>query len=73
MLTASIVLGTGALIHRAAAQSPSLETLSTQGQAALRDQQFDRAQKVYEQIVKLEPRSAEAHSNLGFAFYMNGN
>ena len=73
MLTASIALGGGLLIHRATAQSPSLETLSAQGQAALRDQQFDHAQKVYEQIIKLEPRSAEAHSNLGFAFYMSGN
>jgi tetratricopeptide (TPR) repeat protein len=41
--------------------------------AALRDKQFDRAQKIYEQVVKLDPRSAQGHSNLGSALYMLGN
>ncbi len=57
----------------ATAQSAGLSELLLQGQAALRDKQFDRAQKVYEQVVKLDSRSAEGHSNLGFAFYMQGN
>ena len=57
----------------AAAQSPSLAELSSQGRAALRNQQFDKAEKIYEQIVKLEPRSAEAHSNFGLALYMLGS
>ncbi len=57
----------------ATAQSAGLSELLPQGQAALRDKQFDRAQKVYEQVVKLDSRSAEGHSNLGFAFYMQGN
>jgi hypothetical protein len=52
------------------AQSQNLAELSLQGRAALRDQQFDRARGIYEQVVKLDPRSAEAHSNLGFALYM---
>lgn len=54
----------------AEAQSHNLAELSSQGQAALHDQQFDRAAKLYEQVVKLDPRSAQAHSNLGFALYM---
>jgi tetratricopeptide (TPR) repeat protein len=57
----------------ATAQSAGLSELLPQGQAALRDKQFDRAQKIYEQVVKLDSRSAEGHSNLGFAFYMQGN
>src|SRR6202158_5278397 len=56
----------------AMAQSQDLAELSAQGKAALRDQQFDRAEKVYEQVVKLDPRSAEAHSDLGLALYMLG-
>ena len=67
-----ILLGILELVKPATAQSPDLAELSSQGQAALRDQQFDRAAKVYEQIVKLDPRSAEAHSNLGLALYMAG-
>ena len=54
----------------AAAQTPDLAKLSADGQAALRNQQFDRAQELYEQIIKLDPRSAQAHSNLGLALYM---
>lgn len=57
----------------ATAQSAGVSELLSQGQAALRDKQFDRAQKVYEQVVKLNPRSAEGHSNLGFALYTLGN
>ena|SRR5713101_153157 len=57
----------------ATAQSAGLSELLPQGQAALRDKQFDRAQKIYEHVVKLDPRSAAGHSNLGFAFYMQGN
>ncbi len=57
----------------ATAQSAGLSELLPQGQAALRDKQFDRAQKIYEQVVKLDSRSAEGHSSLGFAFYMQGN
>ncbi|MGO9124390.1 MAG: tetratricopeptide repeat protein [Terriglobales bacterium] len=60
------------LVTPAAAQSQDLAALSAQGKAALRDQQFDHAEKVYEQVVKLDPRSAEAHSNLGLALYMLG-
>lgn len=56
----------------ALAQAPGLPELASQGQAALKDQQFDRAEKIYEQIVKLDPRSAQAHSNLGLARYMAG-
>jgi len=55
------------------AQSAGLSELLPQGDAALRDKQFDRAQKIYEQVVKLEPRSAQGHSNLGNALYMLGN
>jgi tetratricopeptide (TPR) repeat protein len=65
----SLVLLSLAVVH---AQSASLAELSSQGKAALQDQQFDRAQNIYEQIVKLAPRSSEAHSNLGFALYMLG-
>jgi tetratricopeptide (TPR) repeat protein len=52
-------------------QEANLAELSAQGKAALKDQQFDRAEKIYEQVVKLEPRSAEAHSNLGLSLYMS--
>ena len=55
------------------AQSPNLAELSSEGKAALRDQKFDRAEKIYEHVIKLDPRSAEAHSNLGFAFYMRNS
>src|ERR1700739_4154889 len=47
-----------ALLKTASAQAPDLARLSAQGQAALRDQQFDRAAEIYEQILKLDPRSA---------------
>jgi FimV-like protein len=60
------------LVSPTAAQSPDLAGLSAQGKAALRDQQFDVAEKIYEQVVKLDPRAAEAHSNLGLALYMLG-
>src|SRR5579864_7547148 len=65
-----IILSLAALLNISAAQSPDLAKLSTDGQAALRNQQFDRAQELYEQIIKLDPRSAQAHSNLGLALYM---
>ena len=61
------------LASLAAAQSRNLADLSSEGKAALRDQQFDRAEKVYEQVVKLDPQSAEARSNLGLALYMTGS
>jgi FimV-like protein len=54
----------------AAAETQDLAELSAQAKAALRDQQFDRAEKIYEQVVKIDPRSAEGHSNLGLALYM---
>jgi len=57
----------------ASAQAQSLPELSSQGRAALRDQQFDRAATIYQQVVRLEPRSAEAHSNLGLALYMTSS
>ena len=57
----------------APAQSAGLPELLTEGQAALRNQQFDRAQRIYEQIVTLDPRSAQGHSNLGYALYMKGS
>jgi tetratricopeptide (TPR) repeat protein len=60
------------LVTPTAAQSQDFAELSAQGKAALRNQQFDRAEKVYEQVVKLDPRSAEAHSDLGLALYMLG-
>jgi len=68
-----LVCATLAFQKSATAQSAGLSELLPQGQAALRDKQFDRAQKIYEQVVKLDSRSAEGHSNLGFAFYMQGN
>src|SRR5271154_6565794 len=71
---ASLIFICGSLLATsAAAQSQNLAELATQGEAALRDQQYDQAEKVYEQIVKLDPQSARAHSNLGFAFYMKGS
>ena len=65
-----LLLSLTAWINICAAQTPDLAKLSADGQAALRNQQFDRAQDLYEQIVKLDPRSAQAHSNLGLALYM---
>jgi tetratricopeptide (TPR) repeat protein len=62
-----------ALGSPASAQSSSLASLSSEGKNALDAQQFDRAAKIYEQIVKLDPRSPEAHSNLGFALYMSAS
>ena len=61
-----------ALATPTSAQTQDLAELSAQGKAALRDQQFDHAEKIYEEVVKLDPRSAEAHSNLGLALYMLG-
>src|SRR6202022_1461364 len=68
-----LLLCTLTAAHPAAAQPPPLAELSSQGRAALRDQQFDRAEKIYEQVVQLEPRSAESHSNFGLALYMVGS
>jgi tetratricopeptide (TPR) repeat protein len=68
----SLVCANIAFEKTTTAQSAGLSELLSQGQAALRDKQFDRAQKVYEQVVKLDPRSAEGHSNLGFALYALG-
>lgn len=69
-LLALFLLGSFALPESAAAQNGGLAELSAQGRAALKDQQFDRAEKIYEQIIRLDPRSAEAHSNLGLSLYM---
>jgi len=67
-----ILLSTIALLHPAFGQAPDLARLSSQAQAALRNQQFDQAAQLYQQVVKLDPRSAQAHSNLGLALYMSG-
>jgi tetratricopeptide (TPR) repeat protein len=72
LLVGLLLLGGLTLLTPTAAHSQDLAELSAQGKAALRDQQFDRAEKVYEQVVKLDPRSAEAHSDLGLALYMLG-
>ena len=37
----------------------------------MRDQQFERATQLYEQAIRLDPRSAQAYSNLGLALYMS--
>ncbi|HMK22004.1 MAG TPA: tetratricopeptide repeat protein, partial [Terriglobales bacterium] len=55
----------------ATAQSPDLAKLSAEGQTALQDKQYERAVQAYEQIIKADPRSALAHSNLGLALYMS--
>lgn len=57
----------------AIAQSTGLSDLLSQGRAALRDQQYDRAQKIYGEVVKLNPRLAEGHFDLGFALYRLGS
>jgi tetratricopeptide (TPR) repeat protein len=57
----------------ATAQSKELSELSSQAQVALQSQQFAKAAELYGQVVKLDPKSALAHSNLGLAFYMGGN
>ena len=54
------------------AQSQRLADLSSRAQVALQHEQFDEAAKLYAQVVQLDPRSAQAHSNLGLAFYMGG-
>jgi len=73
-LALSLVIGAAVTFEESAiAQLAGLSELLPQGQAALRDQQFDRARKIYEQVVKLDPRSAQAHSNLGYALYMLGS
>lgn len=68
----SLICASFAVEKTATAQSAGLSELLSQGQAALQAKQFDRAQKVYEQVIKLDPRSAEGHSNLGFALYTLG-
>jgi len=57
----------------AIAQSTGLSGLLSQGRAALRDQQYDRAERIYEQVVKLDPGLAEGHFDLGFALYRLGD
>ena len=69
-LLSVMLLGLALSSGAAPAQSANLADLSAEGQAALRDQKFDRARQIYEQIVKLDPKSAQAHSNLGLALYM---
>ena len=68
-----LICATLAFEDSARAQSAGLSELLPQGEAALRDKQFDRAQKIYEQVVKLDPRSVQGHSNLGYALYMLGS
>src|SRR5690349_93278 len=70
MLGLIFLLASTGLAKPARAQTPDLAKLSSEGQAALRDQHFDRAAEVYGQIIKLDPLSAQAHSNLGLALYM---
>jgi tetratricopeptide (TPR) repeat protein len=70
---ALIICASFALEKSVTAQSAGLSELLSQGQAALRDKKFDRAEKIYEQVIKLDPRSAEGHSNRGFALYTLGN
>jgi tetratricopeptide (TPR) repeat protein len=72
-ITARLALGCLLLVARAAAQQgPRLATLVSQAQEALKQERFADAERVYEQILKLNPRSAEAHSNLGIALYGQG-
>jgi tetratricopeptide (TPR) repeat protein len=68
-----LICATLAFGESARAQSAGLSDLLPQGEAALRDKQFDRAQKIYEQVVKLDPRSIQGHSNFGYALYMLGS
>lgn len=68
-----LICVTHAFEKSATAQSASLSELLPQGRAALRNHRYDRAQEVYEQVVRLDPRSAQGHSDLGFALYMLGS
>ena len=72
LMTCLVLSGMSGSAVPALAQSSGLAELSSQGKIALRDQQFERAESIYEEIIKLDPRSAEAHSNLGLARYMGG-
>ena len=68
-----LICATLAFDRSATAQSAGQSELLAQGETALRNKQFDRAQKLYEQVVRLDPRSVEGHSNLGYALYTLGN
>jgi tetratricopeptide (TPR) repeat protein len=48
------------------------QTLSEKGHKALEGHRFGEAQAAYEQVLKLDPNLAEAHSNLGLALFMEG-
>jgi tetratricopeptide (TPR) repeat protein len=48
----------------------SLQVLSERARVAIEGRKFVEAQKVYEQIVQIDPEMAEAYSNLGFVLYM---
>lgn len=72
LMTCLVLSGMSRSAVPALAQSPGLAELSSQAKIALRDQQFERAESIYEEIIKLDPRSAEAHSNLGLARYLAG-
>jgi protein O-GlcNAc transferase len=56
----------------AARQASQLPLLSEQAQEALKTGRFKDAQRIYEQILKQDPLSPQAYSNLALALYMQG-
>lgn len=58
------------VVGAAASVVPQLRLLSEHAQEALKKGDFKEAQEAYQEIVKRDPHSAEAYSNLGLALYM---
>lgn len=54
------------------AQQAQISQIVSEAGAALRQGDFDRAIRGYEKLVKISPRVAEFHANLGMAFYSAG-
>src|SRR5713101_926734 len=57
----------------ACAQDASLEELFHQAQAASRENDYARAEKLYRQVLAVDPEIIAAHVNLGLACYWQHN
>ncbi len=62
-----------ALVLSQIASRVDVERLAKEGEEALTAKRFDAAARTYEMLVKLDPKIAENHAQLGLARYMQGD
>ncbi len=49
--------------------SPAVEKYSEEGQKALAQGRYDEAERAYEKLRELSPKTAEVHANLGLIYF----